>query len=123
MSPRRLLGCLALMLCFGTFASRPEPSFAQTSPRPAQKAAPADPVALLKQVSELFKAGKYQEAIPVARRIIAELDRMGAGQLPIQAQNFTMLGELERLTGNSVEAEKQFQASLRSSPRIRPVRA
>lgn len=111
-------------------------AFAQSTKEPATKAPsskepggkdaggkptadkPRDLSSLMGQITQLFTAGKYAEAIPVAERIVAAVEAMGGGQLPIQAQNFSMLGDLHRFTGNFAEADANYGRALEMLERI-----
>jgi CHAT domain-containing protein/tetratricopeptide (TPR) repeat protein len=66
----------------------------------------------VKAMGELFKGGKYAEAVAIQKRVIAALDRFGMGKLPMQAQNYAMLGDLHRFLGDFGEAEKALRTSL-----------
>jgi CHAT domain-containing protein/tetratricopeptide (TPR) repeat protein len=95
------------------------PAGAQTqrpaqSPNPSKIQAPqkVDPLDLMRQMTALFSAGKYPEAIEMQKRLIAEFDRMGAGEHPMQAASYASLGDLYRLTGNFAEAEKSHRRAL-----------
>ena len=122
--PLRLLG---LFLFLGlpqptaaqTQAPAKSPTQTPTQPPPKSKGAgqaspapTADPVALMRQLTELFTAGKYTEAIDVAKRIIAAFEQMGAGEHPLQAGNYAALGDLYKHTGNFAEAERNLRRAL-----------
>jgi CHAT domain-containing protein/tetratricopeptide (TPR) repeat protein len=81
----------------------------QQPPAPVQA---ADPVGLLRQLTQLFAAGKYPEAIEVSKQLIAAFDRMGAGEHPLQAANYASLGDLYKFTGQFAEAEKSHRRAL-----------
>ena len=66
---------------------------------------------LIEQYGALQRAGKYQEAIPVAQQILAIEERSGAGQLAVAAW-VSNLGELYRNQGRHAEAEPLLQRAL-----------
>jgi CHAT domain-containing protein/tetratricopeptide (TPR) repeat protein len=96
-------------------AAGPPTKAAPPAAAPAAKGArptEADPLELLRRASELFLAGKYSEAIPVSKQLIATFESMGMGDQPIQAQNYAMLGDLYRFSGDYAAAETAHRKAL-----------
>ncbi len=89
-------------------AKTPPAAKAQPQPQPAQ----ADPAVLMRRMLELFTAGKYDEAIPVSKQLIAAFDQMGMREHPMQASNHAALANLYRFTGDFAESERSQQRAL-----------
>jgi CHAT domain-containing protein/tetratricopeptide (TPR) repeat protein len=66
---------------------------------------------LIEQYGALQRAGRYQEAIPVAQQILALEERTGAGDLAVAAW-VSNLGELYHNQGRHAEAEPLLQRAL-----------
>jgi CHAT domain-containing protein/tetratricopeptide (TPR) repeat protein len=67
---------------------------------------------LMRQLMTAFSGGKYADAIVIQKQLIAEFDRMGAAEHPMQAANYASLGDLYRFTGDFAEAEKNHKRAL-----------
>jgi CHAT domain-containing protein len=72
---------------------------------PVARAQPADPLQLLQQIGELSKAGRYADAIPLGRQLLAALENMAGKDHPMAAMGLLSLGDLYRLQGQLDEAE------------------
>src|SRR5215831_6698338 len=72
---------------------------------PVARAQTAQPLQLLQQISELSKAGRYADAIPLAQQLLAALENMTGKDHPMAAMGLLTLGDLYRLRGQLDEAE------------------
>src|SRR5262245_11139988 len=72
---------------------------------PVARAQTADPLQLLQQIGELSKAGRYADAIPLGRQLVAALENMAGKDHPMAAMGLVSLGDLYRLQGQLDEAE------------------
>ncbi|MBO0740978.1 MAG: CHAT domain-containing protein [Hyphomicrobiaceae bacterium] len=72
---------------------------------PVARAQTADPVQLLQQITELSKAGRYADAIPLGRQLVTTLENMAGKDHPMTAMGLLSLGDLYRLQGQFDEAE------------------
>jgi CHAT domain-containing protein/tetratricopeptide (TPR) repeat protein len=72
---------------------------------PVARAQTADPLQLLQQIGELSKAGRYADAIPLGRQLLAALENMAGKDHPMAAMGLLSLGDLYRLQGQLDEAE------------------
>ena len=72
---------------------------------PVARAQTAQPLQLLQQIGELSKAGRYADAIPLARQLLAALENMAGKDHPMAAMGLISLGDLYRLQGELDEAE------------------
>ena len=66
-----------------------------------------------RQVQELFKAGKYSEAIPLATQSLHLREKTFGPQHPATAQSLSNLGELYQSIGNYANAEPLLQRALK----------
>src|SRR5262245_31805072 len=72
---------------------------------PVAWAQTVDPLQLLQQIGELSKAGRYADAIPLGRQLVAALENMAGKDHPMAAMGLLSLGDLYRLQGELEEAE------------------
>jgi CHAT domain-containing protein/tetratricopeptide (TPR) repeat protein len=72
---------------------------------PVARAQTAEPLQLLQQIGELSKAGRYAEAIPLGRQLLAALETMAGKDHPMAAMGLLSLGDLYRLQGQLDAAE------------------
>src|SRR5215831_15104439 len=72
---------------------------------PIARAQTADPLQLLQQIGELSKAGRYADAIPLGRQLVAALENIAGKDHPMAAMGLISLGDLYRLQGELDEAE------------------
>jgi CHAT domain-containing protein/tetratricopeptide (TPR) repeat protein len=82
------------------------------SARPALAESNTELDALNKQVHQLYQAGKYQEAIPVAKRQVEVAENSLSANHPNTALALNNLAEVLRLTGQFDEAEPLFRRAL-----------
>src|SRR3989442_1701904 len=69
--------------------------------------------ALSQQLDNLYKAGKFREAIPLAQQVLAYNERVFGPENPNTATSLNDLAELYRSTGQYAKAEPLFQRALR----------
>src|ERR1051325_2780369 len=77
-----------------------------------------DPDALDQQLKELYQAGKYSEAIPIAKRVV-ELREQKSG--PEHLETATSLNNLAffyQMMGEHAEAEPRYQRALKIRQKI-----
>ena len=75
-------------------------------------AQPADPLQLLRRITELSKVGRYAEAIPLGRELVSETERMVGRAHPMAAMASVTLADLHRLQGQLDEAEPMLRSAL-----------
>jgi tetratricopeptide (TPR) repeat protein len=83
---------------------------------PAQTILPTetpDVEKLTQRIVELYKAGKYQDAIPLAEQILAYKERVLGPENPDTASALNDLAELHRAMGNYVRAESLYRRALK----------
>src|SRR5262245_45216642 len=68
--------------------------------------------ALTEKVTELYRAGKFSEAIPLARRALALLEKQLGPDHPDVAQLLNNLAELYRNQGRYADAEPLYRRAL-----------
>ena len=71
---------------------------------------------LNKQVAELYQAGKFDEAIPIARFSLELSEKAVRPDHPDTARDLNNLGELYRSMGDYAKAEPLYQRGARCSP-------
>jgi CHAT domain-containing protein/tetratricopeptide (TPR) repeat protein len=71
-----------------------------------------DPLELLRRIGELSKAGRYSDAIPLGRQLVAEMERMAGSEHPMAAIALLSLADLHRLQGELDEAEPMLRRAL-----------
>jgi len=81
--------------------------------RPASLAEDDDPSALNRQVNQLIEQGKYQEAIPIAKRAVEVAKRARGPEQPETADALNNLGLLFQKIGDYAKAEPLLQEALR----------
>ena len=79
---------------------------------------PLEPATLLSQVNQLYEAGKYAEAIPVAERYIKIIQAHHNTESPEYAVALNNLGELLRVTNRFAEAEPLMRRALAIDEKI-----
>ena len=99
-STRRFALIVSLMLVAHVFVS--VPSFAQ----------PEDAAALSARVMELYRAGKYSEAIPLAQRALAIREKTRGPNHPDIAMALAWLASLYHKQGRYADAEPLYKRSL-----------
>ena len=62
--------------------------------------------------NELYKAGKYEEAIPYAKQVLAIREKVLGNEHPLVATSLNNLAELYRVIGRYSEAEPLYKRSL-----------
>ena len=68
--------------------------------------------ALKRQVDDLYQAGKYQEAIPIARQLLELREKMNGPEHPSTAPSVNNLAELYRAMGDYAKAEPLYRRAL-----------
>jgi len=71
-----------------------------------------DPLQLLRRITELSKAGRYAEAIPLGQELVTEMERMVGNEHPMAAMAIVTLADLHRLQGQLDEAEPMLRRAL-----------
>ena len=79
---------------------------------PSARAQAADPLELLRRITELSKAGRYIDAIPLGRQLVAEIERMLGNDHPMAGTALLTLADLLRLQGQLEEAEPMLRRVL-----------
>jgi tetratricopeptide (TPR) repeat protein/CHAT domain-containing protein len=74
--------------------------------------------ALGQQVIELYKAGKYQDAIPIVEQILAYKERVLGLENPDTATILDLLGQLHSNMGNYAKAEPLYQRALQIREKV-----
>lgn len=93
------------LICVALFAAGARTQ-SQTSPEPDEAAR------LNAEVLKLFRAGKYEEARPLARRVLEAREKSpGAGQRQLADALFN-LGAIEQQTGRLKESEDYYERAL-----------
>jgi CHAT domain-containing protein/tetratricopeptide (TPR) repeat protein len=72
---------------------------------PSTRAQAADPLELLRRITELSKTGRYLDAIPLGRQLVAEMERVLGNDHPMAGTALLTLADLLRLQGQLDEAE------------------
>ena len=76
------------------------------------RAQPADPLQLLQRITELSRAGRYADAIPLGQQLVAETEQMAGKDHPLAAMAVLTLADLHRLQGQLDEAEPMLRRAL-----------
>ncbi len=76
------------------------------------RAQPADPLQLLRRITELSRAGRYAEALPLGRELVTETERMVGSEHPMAAMAIVTLADLHRLQGQLDAAEPMLRRAL-----------
>jgi CHAT domain-containing protein/tetratricopeptide (TPR) repeat protein len=106
---------LILILAMGGLPSMiAAPSFSQTTPvvTPDQTTVLKEAEELNQQVIKLYGQGKYREAIPIAQRSLAILEKALGADHPDVANSLNNLALLHKSQGNHLAAEPLFKRSL-----------
>src|SRR5271167_4555908 len=77
-----------------------------------------DPDALNQQVNQLIEQGKYQEAIPIAKRGVEVAKRAPGPEHPETADALNNLGFLFNKIGDYAKAEPLYQEALRIRQKV-----
>jgi CHAT domain-containing protein/Tfp pilus assembly protein PilF len=96
------------------------PVHAQKMP-PGSLSQPADlseAERLNQQVQQLFQAGKYDTALPLAERALAMQEQALGPQHPLVAQSLNNLASLYQVTGKYNQAEPLLQRAVRMTERV-----
>ena len=102
-SGRQCLLVITMLLALSGFA----PALAQ----------PNDLAALNRQIGQLYQAGKYDEAIPLAQRLVELTGTRFGKDSRAHANALGVLGDLYREKGRYAEAEPLTRACAASSKR------
>jgi CHAT domain-containing protein/tetratricopeptide (TPR) repeat protein len=76
---------------------------------PTARAQTADPLELLRRITELSKVGRYTDAIPLGRQLVTEMERMLGNDHPLAGTALLTLADLHRLQGQLEEAEPMLR--------------
>jgi hypothetical protein len=79
---------------------------------PLAKAQTADPLQLLRRITELSKVGRYSDAIPLGQQLVREMERMLGNDHPLAGTALVTLADLHRLQGQLDEAEPMLRRAL-----------
>jgi tetratricopeptide (TPR) repeat protein len=85
---------------------------AAVAAQPIGRSGADEPAGLLSQVNQLYQAGKYAEAIPIAERYVQTVEARHGKEGAEYALALTNLGELFRVTNRLAEAEPLIRRSL-----------
>src|SRR5947208_1927128 len=96
------LAVISTMLLIGLSTSAGKPQSTQNTE--ASK--------LNRRIQELYRAGKYSEAIPIAARLVELREKALGREHPSTATSLNNLGELYERIGNYVKAEPLLQHAL-----------
>ena len=104
---------LGAVLGIALVAGGPEKVLAQNSPVVVSPSAQLEEAKRLdREATELYQQGKYDEAIPLVKRILEIRQKALGPDHPDVAACFNNLAELYRSQGNYAEAEPLYQKSL-----------
>jgi CHAT domain-containing protein/Tfp pilus assembly protein PilF len=67
---------------------------------------------LMRRMTELTKAGRYADAIPLGKQMVVETERMAGSDHPMAAMAIVSLADLHRLQGQLDEAEPLLRRAL-----------
>jgi CHAT domain-containing protein/Tfp pilus assembly protein PilF len=79
---------------------------------PTARAQAADPLQLLRRITELSRVGRYTDAIPLGQQLVTEMERMLGKDHPLAATALLTLADLHRLQGQLDEAEPMLRRVL-----------
>jgi hypothetical protein len=82
-------------------------------PLGAARAQDGDPVAMMGRITELAKAGKFDESIQIARRLLPIIEKMAGKRHPLYAAQIAGLGDLHTLKGDNAEAKRLHTEALK----------
>jgi tetratricopeptide (TPR) repeat protein len=99
---------LVLLLALGVYLSECPLAFARSD----------DPGLLDQQVLQLYEEGKYQEAIPIAKRLLAAMKRLLGPEDPGTATSLNNLARLYEKMGDYVRAEPLYQQALQIRKKV-----
>jgi tetratricopeptide (TPR) repeat protein len=85
---------------------------------PASLAEREDPSLLAQQSDELYKEGKYKEAIPIAEKLLAIRKKELGPEHPDTAQSLNNLALLYQAMGEYAKAEPLLQEALRVRQKV-----
>src|SRR5437899_4652865 len=71
-----------------------------------------------RQVQELYKAGKYSDAIPIERRVLELREKALGSEHPETATSLNNLGELYERMGDYTKAELLLQRALKIREKV-----
>ena len=78
----------------------------------AARAQTADLVGLMQRITELSRDGRYADAIPLGRQLVAAAEKMVGKEHPMAAMTLFTLAELHRMQGDLAEAEPMLKRVL-----------
>ena len=82
------------------------------SPLAARAQAPGDLVGLMERITELSRAGRFADAIPLGQRLVAEAEKMAGKEHPMAVMTLFTLAELHRMQGDLAEAKPMLERVL-----------
>src|SRR5271165_6394620 len=77
-----------------------------------------DPNALNQRIYKLFAEGNYQEAIPLAEKVVELVKRVYGAEHPATATSLNDLGVLYQQMGEYPKAEPLYQEALRIRQKV-----
>ena len=109
----KALTCSTLAISLCTFVVLSQQT--QTGSQPSQRASPAEVAEesrLNTSLVELYKAGKFDQALPVARRVLELREKMFGPQDPVVGTALSNLAEIYRAKKQNDEAQRLYRRSL-----------
>src|SRR5258708_7736720 len=107
----KALICSTLAISFCSFLNQQT----QTGAKPSQRASAAE-VAEESQLNttlvELYKVGKFDEALPIARRLVELREKMFGAEDPVVGIALSNLAEIYRAKKQNDEAQRLYRRSL-----------
>lgn len=102
------------VIAVAVFTSIPSRCVAVTAPQhtPEQLAAFQEATSLLKQINQLYAAGKYSTAIPLAKRVLELIEKVVGANNPYYAMPLTLLANLYKAQGNYQQAQPLYEQAL-----------
>lgn len=112
MNRKMLLLITGIVVTLGIVTSFPSAIKAKRPTPSAEQCAEVEKAKnLIQQASQLYKQGKYAEAIPLVQRALAMQEKVLGAEHPDVALSLIALGELHLKLGNHDQAESLFRRS------------
>ncbi|HEY9853184.1 MAG TPA: tetratricopeptide repeat protein [Leptolyngbyaceae cyanobacterium] len=112
MSRRMLLWTTVFIATLGIVTIVPSRMMAQKPTLSAEQCAEVEEAKrLIQQASQLYKQGRYAQAIPIVERALAMQENVLGSEHPDFALSLIALGELHLKMGNQTQAEALFRRS------------
>ena len=71
-----------------------------------------DLLSLMQRITDLSRAGRYADAIPLGQQLVAEAEKMAGKESPMVAMTLFTLAELHRMQGDLAKAEPMLKRVL-----------